>query len=69
MRTGFWIALAVLVVGVLENVLFGSDAPGTAHDISIAFFLAQLIAAVALLVMLVLAVAGRMRRRASAVTD
>ncbi len=31
-------SLAALLVGMFENILFGRDTPGTAHDVSIAFF-------------------------------
>ncbi|MDQ6727291.1 MAG: hypothetical protein M3066_14155 [Actinomycetota bacterium] len=31
-------AVAAVLVGMFENILFGRDTPGTAHDVSILFF-------------------------------
>ena len=55
-------ALAVVIASVAENVLFGRDTPGTAHDVSIAFFLLFLAGLLALAVIGVVAAARRVRR-------
>lgn len=44
------LALAAVVLGVLENALFGSDGSSTQHAVSVAFFFLAVIGAVALLV-------------------
>jgi hypothetical protein len=62
LRTAASLAAVVLVIGVLENALFGKDNPGTAHDVSIAFFLLAVLALVALVG---IGVAGLVRRRAT----
>ena len=55
------LAAAVLLVGVLENALFGRDNPGTAHDVSIGFFLASVLALAVLVALAVLALVRRVR--------
>jgi hypothetical protein len=60
LRTAAVVAAVVLVLGVLENSLFGKDNPGTAHDVSIAFFL---LAVVALIALVGIGVAGLVRRQ------
>ncbi len=49
LNRGLLIALAVVVVATLEQVLFGRDTPGPAHDISVAAFLLSLVAIVAVI--------------------
>jgi hypothetical protein len=61
LRTYAYIAVAVLLAGILENALFGKDHPGTAHDIGVVFFLASVLALVALLVLGVVALLRRAR--------
>jgi hypothetical protein len=62
LRTAAAVAAVVLVIGVLENALFGKDDPGTAHDVSVAFFLLSVLALVALVG---IGVTGLLRRRAT----
>ena len=52
-------ALAAVVVGVLENLLFGSDSPGTRQTVSVGFFFLFVVGAVALLAVGVVAVVRR----------
>jgi hypothetical protein len=56
-------ALAAVVLGVTENVLFGRDTPGTAHDVSTAFFLLFLAGVLALAATGIVAVSRSVRRR------
>ena len=63
LRTYAYLAAAVLVVGILENALFGADSGGARHHISVAFFFASVLALVALVV---LAVVGLVRRSRTA---
>ena len=60
LRTAAAVAAVVLVLGILENSLFGRDTPGTAHDVSIAFFL---IAVIALVALVATGIAGLVRRQ------
>jgi hypothetical protein len=61
LRTYAVLAAVVLVVGALENALFGRDTPGTAHDVSILFFFAAVLALAVLVVLAVLALVRRLR--------
>ena len=54
-------ALAVVVISVAENVFFGRDTPGTAHDVSIIFFFLFLAGLVVLLATGGVAVARKLR--------
>ena len=63
LRTYAYLAAAVLVVGILENALFGADFGGARHHISVAFFFASVLALVALVA---LAVVGLVRRSRTA---
>lgn len=60
LRSAALAAGVVLVLCVLENSLFGQDSPGTAHDVSVAFFL---LAVLALVTLVGIGVAGLVRRR------
>ncbi len=61
MRAPIAVCAAVIVVWILENTAFGQDSPGTRHDVSVVFFLAGVIAAVTLLVLLAVVLARRVR--------
>ncbi|MDQ6777341.1 MAG: hypothetical protein M3071_14240 [Actinomycetota bacterium] len=63
MRTAIALAAAVLVVCILENLAFGEDRPGTAHDISVAFFFVSVLSAATLLGLLAVALTQRVRHR------
>ena len=60
LRLAAALAAVVLVLCVLENALFGKDSPGTAHDISVAFFFLAVLSLVALVV---IGAAGLFRRQ------
>jgi hypothetical protein len=60
-RRAALVAVAVVIVGIAENVLFGQDTPGTRHDISVVFFLAALAGLLALAVIGALALTRRRR--------
>ncbi|WP_375478623.1 hypothetical protein [uncultured Jatrophihabitans sp.] len=55
------LALAAVVIGILENVFFGADHGGAKHDVSVAFFLLAVVGGVALVALGVLALARRVR--------
>ena len=50
LRSALAVAVVLVVIGVLENALWGKDHPGTAHDISVAFFLVAVIGLAAIVV-------------------
>ena len=54
--------LALVVAGVSENVLFGRDTPGTAHDVSILFFFLFVAGLITLLIAGMIAITRRVRR-------
>ena len=54
------IALAAVVLGIVENSLFGSDKAGTtAHDVSVGFFFLAVVGIVALVALGVVALIRR----------
>lgn len=55
------VALAAMIVGLLENVFFGADHGGIKHDIAVGFFLLLIIGAVALIAIGVVAITRRVR--------
>ena len=55
------LALVAVVLGVVENTVFGSDGAGTRHTVSVAFFFLAVVGVVALLVVGGVAVARRVR--------
>jgi hypothetical protein len=59
------IAVAAIIVGIIENALFGSDKAGTKHDISVAFFFLTVLSALALITIVALSLVGRARSSAS----
>lgn len=63
LRHGMMISVALIVLLTLEQILFGSDTPGVAHDISVAAWLASLAAAAVLLLLSIMWVLQRSRRR------
>jgi hypothetical protein len=56
-------ALAAVLVGMFENILFGRDTPGTAHDISILFFFVFAAGLLGLIACGVTALTRRVRRQ------
>jgi hypothetical protein len=63
LNRGMLIAVAIIIVATLEQVLFGRDHAGTAHDISVGAFLLSLVALVAVLGLLAARVALAVRQR------
>lgn len=59
LRPAALIAMATVIIGILENVFFGADHGGAKHAISVGFFLLTLVGAATLLVIGVLALARR----------
>ena len=57
-------AVAAVVIGVLQNLFFGSDAPGTQHQVSVAFFF---LAVEGVLALVALTVVALVRRRTGSV--
>lgn len=57
----FLIALAVVIIGILENVFFGDDHGGLKHQISVGFFLLTVAGVLALVALAVLALTRRVR--------
>lgn len=55
------IALAAVVVGVLENTLFGADSGGFRHQLSVFFFFLAVAGILALVVLAILALVRRTR--------
>jgi hypothetical protein len=53
---------AVAILGTLEQILFGRDTPGVAHDVSVVAWVASLLAAAGFMVVVV----ARLARFASA---
>jgi hypothetical protein len=62
-RLMLWAAV-VAVLATLEQMLWGRDTPGTAHDISVAAWFISLAAAVVFLVALAIWIVARLRRAA-----
>ena len=60
-RLMLWAAI-VAVLATLEQILWGRDTPGAAHDVSVAAWFISLPAAVVFLVALVLWLVTRLRR-------
>ena len=54
---------AIFVLMTLEQILFGRDTPGTAHDISVGAWIVSLAAAAVMVVLLTAAAISRMRSR------
>lgn len=52
---------AAVLIGIIENVFFGRDTPGTAHNISVGFFFLIVAGVVALLVTGAVALTRRVR--------
>ena len=59
LRPYAFIALAAIVIGILENTFFGADHGGAKHDISVAFFFVSVIGVVGLIALGVVAVVRR----------
>jgi hypothetical protein len=59
------ISAALIVLLTLEQILFGRDTPGVAHDISVVAWIGTLAAAVVFLLLLVMWAMQRSRRRAA----
>lgn len=62
-RLMLWAAV-IAVVATLEQMLWGRDTPGTAHDVSVAAWFISLAAALVFLVALALWLVARLRRGA-----
>lgn len=56
--------LALALIGMAENILFGRDTPGTAHDLSIVFFFVFLAGVVTLIGTGIVALVRAIRRGA-----
>ena len=65
LRHGMIISTALIVLLTLEQILFGRDTPGVAHDISVAAWVGTLAAASVLLILLVTSAMQRSRRRST----
>lgn len=63
MRTPIAVCAALIVAWTLENLAFGEDRPGTAHDISLVFFFVGVLSAVTLLAILAVALTRHVRHR------
>jgi hypothetical protein len=61
LRTYALLALVAVVVGVLENVLFGADAPGTRQQVSVGFFFLAVAGIAGLVVVGIFAAVRRVR--------
>ena len=57
------LCIGIFVVMTLEQILFGRDTPGTAHDISVAAWFISLAAAAVFLALLVATLVTRVRRQ------
>ena len=57
------LCIAVFVLMTLEQIFFGRDTPGTAHDVSVAAWFISLAMAALLVVLLVAAAVSRLRKR------
>ena len=60
---GMSVSAALFLLLTLEQILFGRDTPGTAHDVSVVAWFASLVAAAAFLVLLGVWVTRRRRAR------
>ncbi len=65
MRTAIAICAALIAAWILENLAFGQDRPGTAHDISLVFFVVGVLSIITLLGLLAVALTRRVRQRRS----
>lgn len=66
LRPYAFIALAAAVLGIAENVLFGSDTTGTLRQqVSVGFFFLAVVGVVAMIALGALALTRRLRARAA----
>ncbi len=65
LRYGMITSAALIVLLTLEQILFGRDTPGVAHDISVAAWIGTLAAGAVFLLLLIMWVMQRGRRRSA----